>query len=306
MTKPITWIIDDLLLERHDDVGFPTLADAAREAGDTVFTTKYVPFSQELVLPDDMVSHLFHTTHRVPTVVYGTVGFCRQFQRTTWLQRQCPGTYLRFDELKYSKAAAMFGPLMFNDDFVMLPYGELRRRVLDDLEMGLNPPHYDDHTFFVRPDVVTKTFAGRVFAFDTDEDDVYALDKYEKIHQAELVIVAEPKDIIAEYRHFVVNGVVVAESQYRRDNKLDIRVDVSEDNSALASMIAAEGVIIHEERIAWQPDTVYVVDTAETVDGPRIIEFNSASCSGLYACDTRAIVKAVAVQAWKELTGDLD
>lgn len=306
MSKPITWVIDEVIIEKHDEVGFPSLSDAAREAGDHVIVTRYRPFTQELVLPEDDVAHLFHTTHRSPVVAYGSVGFIRQFQRTTWLQRQCPGTYCRSDELRYSKAAAMYGPCMFNDDFVMLPYGELRRRILEDLEMGLKPPHYDEHRLFVRPDVVTKTFAGRVFNFDSEEDDVHALDRYEKIDPSELVIIAEPKDIIAEFRHFVVNGVVVAESQYRRDGKLDIRIDVSEQNSDLARQVAAKKVTIMEQPVDWQPDTVYVVDTAETVDGPRIIEFNSASCSGLYACDTRAIVRAVNVQAWKELNGDLD
>jgi hypothetical protein len=304
--KPITWIIDDLLLERHDKVDFPNLADAAQANGDVVFRTKYVPFSQELVLPEDVVSHLYQITHRYPLVVYGTVGFCRQFQRTTWLKNHCPGTYLRFDELRYSKAAAMFGGAMLNDDFVMLPYGELRRRICEDINMGLIPPHYYIHEFFLRPDVVTKTFAGRVFDFDGLEDSIYALDKYERIDPAEIVIIADPKDIIAEFRHFVVNGKVVAESQYRRNGVLDIRIDVTEDNSRFARQIAEEMVEIDEERIRWQPDTVYVVDTAETVDGPRIIEFNSASCSGLYACDTRAIAKAVNEQAWKEFDGDLD
>ena len=301
MTKPITWLIDERLLERHDEVGFPDMATAAREAGDTVFTTKYMPFRQELELPEDITAHFFHTTHRIPTVVYGTVGFCRQFQRTTWLKNQCPGTYLRYEELKFSKAAAMYGPAMLNDQFFMLPYGELRRRIVEDNEMGLRPPNYYEHKFFVRPDVVTKTFAGRVFDFDTEEDNVYALDKYEKIDPSELVIIADPIDIIAEFRHFIVNGVVVAESQYRRNEVLDIRVDVSDENSTFAKYVAAKN-----NDYDWEPDTVYVVDTVETVDGPRIVEFNSASCSGLYACDTRAIVKAVNEQAWKELDGDLD
>jgi ATP-grasp domain, R2K clade family 3 len=302
--RPITWVIDTLLLEKHDEMGFPTLADAAREQGDIVFTTKYVPFSQELVLSEDAVSHLFNSTHRMPTVAYGTVGFIRQFQRTTWLKSHCPGCYLRFEELKFSKAAAMYGALMLNNEFTMLPYGELRRRILEDNEMGLIPPHFYDHRMFVRPDVVTKTFAGRVFDFDTEEDNIYALDKYEKIDPAELVVIADPTDIISECRHFVVNGKVVAESQYRRNNVLDIRIDVAEDNHNLAVAVAEKNQLVNF--LGWEPDTVYVVDTAETVDGPRIIEFNSASCSGLYACDTRAIVKAVNEQAWKELNGDLD
>jgi hypothetical protein len=303
MINPITWIIDDLLLERHDHVGFPPIDVAAREAGHNVIMKKYVPFSDELLFTDEDIGVL---DHPIPLVTYGCVGFIRQFQKHPYVGGACPGAYLRHEELKYSKAAAMYGPYMLNDDFVMLPYGELRRRIIEDNEMGLRPPHYDDHKMFVRPDVVTKTFAGRVFDFDTEEDDIYALDKYERIDLSELVVIAEPKDIIAEFRHFVVNGVVVAESQYRRDGKLDIRIDVTEENSYVARMIAAKKITIMEQKVDWEPDTVYVVDTAETVDGPRIIEFNSASCSGLYACDTRAIVNAVAVQAWKEFTGDLD
>jgi hypothetical protein len=85
----------------------------------------------------------------------------------------------------------------------------------------------------------------------------------------------------------------VTKSQYRWD-KLDIRIDTLPECDRLAEQVAEH---------KWQADRVYVCDIAQTDEGPKIIELNAFSSSGLYACDTRAIVKGVSEAAWKEYLG---
>jgi hypothetical protein len=173
----------------------------------------------------------------------------------------------------------------------MLPYGEIKRRMNEDLEEGLLPPNFKNKKLFLRPDVVIKSFAGRVFEFDTMEDDVNQLSQYEKISDFELCVISSPKKIIGEYRHVVCNNEIVGQSQYQRDGKLDIQIDVEPECQKLVKYI-----INNYE----QPDNVYVVDTALTEDGSRIVEFNSFSCSGLYAMDTMSIVRNVSQAAIDE------
>jgi len=284
------WVIDEILLERHDgDRGFPSLGSAAVDQGHNVFVTKYVPFS---------VQPIFNFTQLdpVPTILYGSIQFLNQVERCGILKNLgYPGAYFKKEALKFSNYCWRYPGLMLSDRWQILPYGELKRRLDADLSDGLQPPYFDDHRMFIRPDVVTKSFAGRVFDFNTAEDNPEQLSRYEHISDEELCVIAREKSIIGEYRHVICNREVIAQSQYQRDGKLDIRIDVEPDCQALAKQISRE---------EYQPDNVYVVDTALTVDGPRIIEFNAFSCSGLYACDTNNIIKRVSEAAVREFNGE--
>lgn len=90
-------------------------------------------------------------------------------------------------------------------------------------------------------------------------------------------------EITAEYRFIVVDGVPVTGSQYRRDGRLDVRIDVC-PNCQDAARRAAQ---------IYSPLRVFTCDVAETPKGPKIVEYNSFSASGLYACDGRSIVRHV-------------
>jgi len=100
----------------------------------------------------------------------------------------------------------------------------------------------------------------------------------------------------------MADKVVVAGSEYRWDDVL-VRRGTHPDCDALAWHIA---------KADWQLDTVYVVDICLTPDVwtkkdvPRIVEFNAFSSSGLYACDTYAIVTAVSAAAEKEHRGEME
>ena len=290
----IDWLIDGILLEKHD-TGFPTLAEAASNAGHNVILTRYIPFSTSVSNDVDQFIYERQTVLNKPLVAYGCTGFLKQLVKNPYYKFSCPGAYFKIDELKYSVYSSQWGEYMFNEDYIMLPYGELKRRIDEDIHEGRRPPHFKSHRLFVRPDVVTKSFAGRLFDFDTFEDSIRSIVQYEPIDDRELCIIASEKEIIAEFRHIVCDREVITGSQYRRDGKLDIRSDVDEDCHRLAQQVAEKEDM----------DYVYVVDTALTEDGPRIMEFNAFSCSGLYACDTNIIVDKVGKMAIKELKGDL-
>jgi hypothetical protein len=280
------WIIDNILIERHDDIGFPTLAKAAEDQGHNVFITKYIPFSSR---PEFDFKKL---DAECPVIIYGSIQFLNQIKRCKIIQEiNLPGAYFKIEELKYSNYSWRYPGLMLNDRWGMLPYGEIKRRLDEDLYNGLQPPFFKNHRMFIRPDAVTKSFAGRVIDFSSDQENHKSLSQYEKVFDEEICIFAEPIEIIAEYRHVICDHELIAQSQYKGANDIDIRADVDLECQALAKHISRE---------EYQPDNVYVVDTALTEDGPRIIEFNAFSCSGMYGCNTNAVVKRVSEAAWKE------
>ena len=283
----VQWVIDNYMLEKHDEgIGFPRIDDVVKQLGHQLFLTKYVPFSD---IPDFDFNLLDHTK---PVVIYGSIQFAQQIERFEILRNKgiIPGLYFKKDALRFSHCAAYYGELMMNENFIMLPYGELKRRIICDME-GRQPPYFSSHEIFIRPDVVTKSFAGRFFDFSSLQDNIYELYRYQKIDDYELCVIANPCTIIGEYRHIICDKEIIAQSQYRYDNKTDIRIDVDPDCQALVKEIL---------RKDYEVDNIYVVDTAMTLDGPRIVEFNSFSCSGLYASNTVNIVKLVSESACKE------
>jgi hypothetical protein len=54
--------------------------------------------------------------------------------------------------------------------------------------------------------------------------------------------------------------------------------------------------------VSWRPDPVFLMDICAAEGRLYVLELNSFSCSGLYACDPEAVVKVVSSQgvwAWQ-------
>lgn len=271
------WVMDRYLLQRAADAsgGQPTLEQAARAAGHEVHVTGRV----DGVIPD-LATIPFDASQ--PVMTWGSHQFVQAVERAR--RDWTPGAYHRTKELAFSTFAAHLGDLLLNDDFVLLPYAEAKRRPWRG-------------AIFLRPDAVTKAFAGFVIPEADRAREFAALDQTAHLDPETLVVVATTKPLRAEFRFVVVGGEVVTGSEYRWDGKLDIRIDVHPDCEALAWEVA---------RRPWQPDVGYTCDVALMEDGSaRVVELNTLSCSGLYACDTRKIVAAVAQAAWAEFRGDL-
>ena len=276
----IAWVVDELLTERFAHSGFPTLAAAARAQGHAVYQTKYVPFSKE---PDPAIPFTEGCV-----VAYGTHEFVSQVKRK-FAGRWRPGCYHRIENLSYSAYSPHLGDILLNDDFVLVPYAEVMRR---------GPHAWGGGPFFLKPDAVTKAFTGQVIR---NEQDLSSIAQIERVAGDTLCVVAKPKLIKGEFRFVIVDRgdgsepQVVTGSEYRWDGRLDIRSDVHPLCLDMATEVA---------RRDWQADTVYVCDVALTEndgkDAARVVELNTFSCAGLYACDTRKIVEAVSAAAWSE------
>lgn len=268
----ITWLIDELLNERQYETGFPTLSEAAEEAGHVVLLTKYVPFSQEppyIPIPENSC-----------VVTHGTIQFCKQIEKN-FGRYWTPGMYFNANVKDFTKFANHMGDDLLNNDYYIIPWAEVVRRRVNGV--------------FVKPLSGLKDFVGQVI-----KDHDYNIQPQNPIDPDCLCVVASAHDILAEFRYVIADKKVITGSEYRWDNVLDVRADTHPTCDMLAEKIA---------EAEWQADTVYVCDIAliigdDKYEQAKVIELNAFSSSGLYACDTRKIIEAVSRAAEKEFKGE--
>lgn len=138
---------------------------------------------------------------------------------------------------------------------------------------------------FVRPIADLKAFTGVVL-----DSQGFAAWKQEQtarngmLTDADLVWVSSVKHIAAEYRFFVGDHKILLGSSYRKDGKHFCSTDIPSEVATVAEQLA----------LGWQPARLAVMDVCFLEDGQaRIVEFNCAHCSGLYAIPPIAFVDAI-------------
>lgn len=211
-------------------------------------------------------------------ICYGDIDFVRHVIRRSKL---IPGAWCNFNNMKCSTYYAHLGEHLLNQQYIMIPVGDLIRR-WDELIMVMS-----NQSLFIRPDSGAKPFTGYIVS-PKDKNKIQTL--IQAVGPETLVVIAPEKEITAEWRFVVCNRKVVAGCQY-----LPIESPSYTDSSfRLAEIIASQG---------WQPDLCYTVDIAESEGNVYLLEINSFSCAGLYSCDIKAIVScasAVAAAEWGE------
>jgi hypothetical protein len=198
-----------------------------------------------------------------------------------------PGVFATLERFHCSHYYTHFGSWLLNGTYVMLPFGELRRKkefLFDVLGQG--------GRIFVRPDSPLKLFTGQTVGVDTFEADLEFLGFYEFPPES-LVVVSPPQTVAAEWRFVVAGGRVVAGSLYKLDGKLETRPADDATARDLADEIAAGG---------FEPDPVWILDVGRTAAGEyRLLEIGGFSFSDLYATDKDAVVEAVSNAALRAL-----
>lgn len=279
----VKWLVEhDIFAE---DLG-PLVAEIQRQ-GMEVEQIKYIPFESgtyDNFADDDCV------------LCYGSLNLIRQLQRQKpWI----PGSFCNLPNFECSKYYAYYGRYLFNHEYTMLPLAELKRRAWKFFNYLWTHP--GDPRFFVRPSTGFKTFTGQVITKSNFEKD---FSWFEDLASPDsLVVVASYAPIDDEYRLVIANRKVIAASRYRHNGKLDIKT------GAPKKIIEYAENITHE--VEWEPDPIYAMDIAVghwAHNGIGLLELNSMSCSGFYACPVEPIVTAASALArkeWKDINGEM-
>lgn len=191
-----------------------------------------------------------------PTAVYAgheSLDFLRAFRPDLM-----PGIFHDKELNSAEMVNAELGEVALNASGVMRPTRDIK---------------FTELPLFIRPSLSDKSFNGGVVK---DEQNLKSLPD-------EIVLTSDVQDILSEYRFIVINGEVVTGSQYARDKQMDVRIDYLDECFDMAAHAAS----------IYAPMGAFACDVAETESGPKVIEYNGFSTSGLYACDGRKIVRAM-------------
>lgn len=266
--KQVKWAISTAAFENP---GFPKLTDALESANIDYFQSKYsngkyepVPYNEDecIVLYGPIQFVIANTKTFIP----GAFGFKNQTY-TSFYMSQLPTE------------------LFFNHDAVFLPFATIVEK------KSLLKKLFGSH-LFIRPDSGFKTFTGFNVKLEDLETEIDATRQISNPLPEQLCLIARGKPILGEYRLVICDGKVITGSQYRWDDKLDVRIDVHDEAWSFANKYVAKA--------DWQLDSCYVVDIFLSEDGPKIGEFNSFASSGLYNCDLNKVVEEVSKLAIKE------
>jgi hypothetical protein len=135
---------------------------------------------------------------------------------------------------------------------------------------------------FVRPLRDSKAFAGQVLGWDEFTEWRERLPNF-VVERIDYVIVAPLQTIYAEYRTWVVNGLVVTASQYKQGTSVIYDANVPADILYFARGCAH----------IWNPAKAYVLDVASTPDGLRIVETNTINAAGWYRGNVGLVIQAI-------------
>jgi hypothetical protein len=264
MTKPI-WLLEDVGAESIE----PTV-EALKQLNIEHYIVEY-PISPNFVEDDKCV------------VFCGSLYSAKMLRKKA---RWIPGVYYNIPKYECVNYYAYLGEFLFNENYVMLPFGELKRR-----KEFLYEYLGKERSIFVRPSRGDKTFTGKLIYKEFFDKDVDVLG-FKQILPEELIIVAEPRNIAFEWRFIVVDEKVVAGSQYKKNDRIAIEAEFPQGAFDFASKIAS---IYKTEEAAW------VVDVCQTIMGEyKVMEVGCFSCAGLYKSDRHKIVKTVSTAAVRE------
>lgn len=268
----VKWLLEQDVF--HEDLD--PIIEAIKAAGMEYKVVKYIPLGAKNNFHD-------YFPGDACVIPYGSINFTAAVNReANWI----PGVWGNRKHLQCSYYYPKLGKFLLNDPYIMLPYGELKRckhhlfNIFDKFASG---------GVFVRPDSPLKSFTGQVISWSRLEEDVDRLGFYD-VEPEHMVIVSSMKDIAVEWRMIVIDGKVVAGSQYKTETLTQIREGYPDEVLTYAQEIAN----------AYRLDDAYVIDVAQVGNDLKLIEVNSFSSSGWYLADKPAIVKAASELALKE------
>jgi hypothetical protein len=185
-----------------------------------------------------------------------------------------------------------FVPESFNYTFWIEAYGEYFLN-FDAVIGSLGSIEPEWSTFFIRPSQDNKNFNGSVVTegtFNSWRSELLGSSGGSRFTNTE-VIIAPLRILYAEYRFFVVDGLVISYSQYKSGNK------------PFVDSILSEEVIKFAEKMVslYQPSRAFVLDIASTPRGFKVVELNTINSSGFYACNVGKIVSSLDNMDFTEL-----
>ncbi len=208
-----------------------------------------------------------------PVICLGSHGLARVAAAKGW----APGA-VDVSWFGHRQAVDAWGDRMLNADARFCPFARLA-----DVAAGMGL-----RRAFVRPEFDDKSFDACVL----DVDDLRGWgDTLASPPPADAPsMVSGPKEVLAEWRTWIVDGTVATGSLYRRGGKA---IFDGSDLPAGMGAFAADAARDLAEALGGDCPPAYVLDVALVADGYRIVEVNGIAGARLYDCDVNRLFGAL-------------
>lgn len=292
MMKKVNWLVDAKVFSKPEELAAFVSAATTCKIPLNLILTKYVPFDDtnylNLVGSDD------------PTVVYGTIEFARNVQRS--IKESQRANIFTFGLTPDIECLQYYPRLptqtLLNEDVIFLPFNMFKADAKRIFEM------FNTDTLFIRPNSGFKTFTGTTISKGSFDYDVSCLEQLSGITDYTLCLISNVKDIVAEYRFVICNSQVIHSAMYSEAGVNFYDVFPSMDNSfipdcclELVNKIAAW---------PWQADVAYVCDIAQLRSSEaKILEFNAFACAGMYTLNYKRIIERLSEAAILTAEGEI-
>lgn len=268
------WVVDRSLGRRNalgqgGEAGYEALMVALKQSGTPYTLVRKIPFSGDLIDPDDESRDPKRITLDLngPVYVCGTMAMNNTAREHGW----SPG-YI--DAPDQQELIDQWGHHMLNYHAVIGRFADIQ-------------PPADD--FFARPVDDSKSIAGTVFKradFEEWRERVMRVQGSDTTIQADDRFMMAPiQKIYAEYRLYVLDGVIATGSRYKLGSRVFYTTDLDPSMLDFARRRIAE----------FCPRRALCLDIAH-VEGPqpyKVIETNAISSAGFYACDMQIFVNSM-------------
>jgi len=211
-------------------------------------------------------------------IFYGSLNLALSLQKS--ITPYPKYVYCTRENYECTKYYAYFGKWLMAQNYIMLPYAELKRK-----QDWLYEVLGEDGAIFVRPSSGAKIFTGQLVHLENFDREYELLGFYDVDPHA-VVVVSEPRNVIKEWRLVIAEDKIIAGSLYS-DRTLNLNYEGYTDQVREL----AEEILRSTE---YRPDPVWTMDFCETKSGDLyLLEIGGFSCAGLYLCDMKPIVREV-------------
>lgn len=222
-----------------------------------------IPFSEEL--PE--IQH----KNAIP-IIYGSTTFMLNAFRDTRYQT---GVFYHPDTFQMQNYVKHWKENVLNYDGFLVPFGELST-------IKSSP----SKKWFLRPNHDGKEFSGQVLSFEelvSWSDKICSLNLPDFNKTTEIWL-SEPKEILKEWRLFIVDNQIVSACRYAQYGELN-----ESKNDLPNAMLDFAKTMINTYRL----HDIYVMDIAEIKTGFKLIECNCFNGTGFYQHNIEAIISAI-------------
>lgn len=230
---------------------------------------KVVPFSHELI-PEPVIDE------NEQTLVFGGTTLVRIAK-----DRNIKMGAFHLDHFPCTVWSEKYGDNMLNNKPYFCTFGTIPYE------------SYVDKDFFIRPIEDSKVFSGKVTNEKLHKEwvervkDIEKTKEYSTLTLDTNIMVHELRKTLQEYRFFVVDGKIVAQSIYK------IGLQGYLESGFMKNIVVRPDAISFAEKMIdiYAPAKAYVMDIALVGDSDfKIIEFNCFNSSGFYGCNMQKVV----------------